>query len=705
MKKSIPAKKHTNTTTVTTQTVASLKKVMLIICAAFAMLLYANTITHEYTVDDDTVINNNKITKKGISALPEIFTTAYRAGFWERKESLYRPLSVAMFAVEYSIAPGNPVIGHLINILLYAATACLLLLVLLKLLKNYNQLLPFAITLLFIAHPLHTEVVANIKSRDELLCFFFCMLSIWYLLLYIDKQKTMALAGCIVSFFMALISKENALTFVAVAPLFVFFFTNVANKQVWQVAGIYLLVAVGYLALRIAILGGATNFTEIQLINNSLVGAGDNVAMRLATSIYIMGKYLWLLLFPHPLSFDYSFNTFPLVSFGDVRTLFVLIVIAALIFYVIKNFIKRNPIAFGILFFAATISLVSNVLFLIEATLGERFAYMPSLGYCITLPFVLALFIKTTMQPQSYQSVQQMFSQNKNIALTLVVILCLFSVKTVSRNFDWKSNFTLLTTDVKTNTESARIHYALGSEYVLARALKADSLNEAQKAIDLDSGIVHLERGVQILDSYSDAWYHLALAYKEKSDHTNAIRCFEKARTLKQFKEIDFFVAAGISYGENKMYDKSFADFNTAISIDSTSNEAYNNLGMYQTNAGLLNEAVVSLNKSINLKTNNKNARYNLGNVYAKAGDYVTAIKHYQQAIQIDPTYGDAYNNMGNSYAALKDYKNALVNYQKLLELQPANAKVTHNIGVTYMILGDSINGKNYMARAQQMQQ
>jgi hypothetical protein len=55
-----------------------------------------------------------------------------------------------MFAVEYSIAPGNPVIGHLINILLYAATACLLLLVLLKLLKNYNQLLPFAINAFYL---------------------------------------------------------------------------------------------------------------------------------------------------------------------------------------------------------------------------------------------------------------------------------------------------------------------------------------------------------------------------------------------------------------------------------------------------------------------------------------------------------------------------------------------------------------------------
>ena len=67
----------------------------------FSFLLYANTINHDFTVDDGTVIANNSFTKKGIDGIKDIFTNAYRAGFWDRKEGLYRPLSVAMFAVEY----------------------------------------------------------------------------------------------------------------------------------------------------------------------------------------------------------------------------------------------------------------------------------------------------------------------------------------------------------------------------------------------------------------------------------------------------------------------------------------------------------------------------------------------------------------------------------------------------------------------------
>src|SRR5688572_30865975 len=140
-----------------------------IICALFAFALYANTLSHDYTVDDGTVISNNKITKKGISAIPEIFSTSYRAGFWERQEGLYRPLSVAMFAIEWELAPENPSPGHWINVILYALTAFLMMMTLSNIFKNYSPLLPLLATLLFVVHPIHTEVVANIKSRDEIL--------------------------------------------------------------------------------------------------------------------------------------------------------------------------------------------------------------------------------------------------------------------------------------------------------------------------------------------------------------------------------------------------------------------------------------------------------------------------------------------------------------------------------------------------------
>ncbi|HNI33372.1 MAG TPA: hypothetical protein PK628_10625, partial [Chitinophagales bacterium] len=83
-----------------------------IIIAAFAFILYANTLTHDYVLDDETVMAKNSMVTKGIKAVPEIMVTAYRAGAQDRQENLYRPLSVAMFAVEWQLSPNQAFLGH-----------------------------------------------------------------------------------------------------------------------------------------------------------------------------------------------------------------------------------------------------------------------------------------------------------------------------------------------------------------------------------------------------------------------------------------------------------------------------------------------------------------------------------------------------------------------------------------------------------------
>jgi len=148
---------------------------------AFAFLLYANTLTHDYTQDDAIVIYDNMFTTKGFSGIPGILKYDTFFGFFkvEGKDKLvaggrYRPLTLVMFAVEYAIFGKSPFIGHLGNVLLYGLLGIVLYLLLLKLFRAREDiplaaLLALVTTLLFIAHPIHTEVVANIKGRDEIM--------------------------------------------------------------------------------------------------------------------------------------------------------------------------------------------------------------------------------------------------------------------------------------------------------------------------------------------------------------------------------------------------------------------------------------------------------------------------------------------------------------------------------------------------------
>ena len=143
---------------------------------AFAFLLYANTLTHEYTQDDAIVIYDNMFTTKGFEGIPGILQYDTFYGFFktEGKAKLvaggrYRPLSLVMFAAEVGLFGQSPFVGHLVSVLLYGLLGVVLYLVLLKLFSYretvpYPAMIAFITTLLFVAHPVHTEVVANIKG-------------------------------------------------------------------------------------------------------------------------------------------------------------------------------------------------------------------------------------------------------------------------------------------------------------------------------------------------------------------------------------------------------------------------------------------------------------------------------------------------------------------------------------------------------------
>lgn len=667
-----------------------------IICSFFALILYVNTIGYDYMVDDGTVIKNNKLTTAGIKSIPEIFSSAYRAGFWNRNEGLYRPLSVAMFAVEWQLAPDQPWLGHLINVLLYILTAWFLYHFLRNILNKHHPLIPFFITLLYIVLPVHTEVVSNIKSRDEILCFFFGIIAFQQLYNWLLNKKIRSLIISLFIFFLALLSKESAITLIVLFPLFVYFFSSAKGKEIIFPSILYFLVGLIFLGLRYSVIGMIGGHDEIQLINNSLVGTNDSIT-RFATAVYIMGKYLLLLVFPVTLVFDYSYNSIPLVGLSSLQALVSLAVYLALAWYVIKNFNRRNPIVFGILFFTITISLVSNILFLIEATLAERFLYIPSLGFSIAIVLSLTSFFKINAKNNG-GLIKQVRSNTAFLLLTVAIFF--YSLRTVARNMDWKNNLTLLAKDVKSAPNSARIRYAYGSAILVEQALKEEDKDKKREF--LLAAVNQLEKGVSLIEDYAEAWYHLGVAYKEMDDATNAIRAFEKCRSYKPFTEPEKLIASGLAYGMAQQYDKAVADFNAAIQMDSTSIEALNNMGLSLCDAGRYQESISALNQALRIKPDYKMALYNLGNTYARMGDYRTAMIQYNKALKVDSRYSDALNNIGNCYASLNQRDSARSFYEKAVVADPTNTKALINMGVVLHQMGDTVNEKIWFEKARQ---
>ena len=196
----------------------------------FSFLLYSTAINSDYNLDDTLVTQNHRLTSKGISAIPDIFTSPYYQDEMGYSYE-YRPLVLISFALEHELFGENPHVSHFFNVLLYALACSLLFIVFKKLLTGYSILFPAAISLLFAVHPIHAEVVSSIKNRDEILALIFGLLSLQSTLGFINEKKRWSIIFVPVFFTAALMCKVSILTLVFISPLLLLLFRNVLLKD------------------------------------------------------------------------------------------------------------------------------------------------------------------------------------------------------------------------------------------------------------------------------------------------------------------------------------------------------------------------------------------------------------------------------------------------------------------------------------------
>jgi tetratricopeptide (TPR) repeat protein len=195
------------------------KKWLILILFLGAWLLYGNSLKNDFNMSDDYITINHPLTSQGISAIPEIFKSPYyqdEAGI----KFGYRPVVVASIAIENELFGESPLAGHLINVLIYSLTILLVFFWVQGLQTNKRYLLPFLVALLFLLHPVHTEVVNSIKNRDELLALFFSLISVLTFMKGVNHRKPLLflLLGSF-AFALAMMSKLSAFPFALIIPL------------------------------------------------------------------------------------------------------------------------------------------------------------------------------------------------------------------------------------------------------------------------------------------------------------------------------------------------------------------------------------------------------------------------------------------------------------------------------------------------------
>ncbi len=588
-----------------------------VLIAILGLGLYANTLGHEYALDDDVVFLKNSFVQEGFAGIDDIISHGFLYGFNGKNTQSYRPIVTIIFAVEHAIFGNEPFVGHLLNILFYILCGSILFALLKQLFKQYHFSVPLLMTLLFMAHPIHTEAVANIKGRDDIMHFLFIIISLWQLTLFAaNTVKTKHFAFSLLAFFGALLSKEMAVTFLAVVPLMLYvFYKPLGVKKILTYTAPYAGVLVLYMIIRSSILDSIVIDEEMTILNNALAATDDPI-VRLTSAIVIFGKYLGLLFFPHPLSFDYSFNQIPLASIGDWRFLLVVVVFAGLIVFAIFDVLKKKGyIGFGILYFFITMSVVANIVTLIGAVLGERFLFTPSVGFVIALPIAVAALLKVDLTID--------IQKQKVFLGIFAVVLVLFGFKTMDRNVDWQNNSTLFAADVESAPNSTRAHSSLGANFL---NIAENSPDPQVRAENFQKGIKPLQRAVEILPSNSDAWYNMGVCYNGLGQAGPALKAFLKA-TEHGPGFANAWNNAGVIYFQQQQYDQAITYFEKAAQLQPNNADALGNIGAIYHNQGDLQKAVTYYDRSLNIGlnpnvlSNAAKAYESLGNT-AKAQDY-----------------------------------------------------------------------------------
>jgi len=435
---------------------------------AVVALIYGNTLRNEFTMDDGIYVLRN----------PQVTQASVREFFTPNKFSnVFRPVTFATLALNWRVGGARPFGFHLFNLILHACVTWLLFLLLDEMLGASPQakIVAFAAALIFAVHPLHTEAVASISGRAELLAAGF-LFAAW--ILHLDDQQIPAL----ICFVLALLSKESAVVFL---PLLL-----VGDYAIgkWKPISRYALFAgitLLYLGILWKVQGGRFGQVTIAQLDNPLAVIAPQ--WRILNALRVAWKYAELHFYPAKLSCDYSFNTIPM--YMDWRhTLPALAAAMAAIGAWIWAVWKRRTgliLAGGI--YLGGFAVTANILMPTGTIMGERLAYLPSAGFCL-----LAALGWNWLR-----------GRQRTVAVAAAAaIIAAFGMRTMVRNLDWKDNMSLYAAGVRVSPGSAKMHGNLGSEY--------------QAAVQWDLAASEYETALRINPDYPDvlAAYGLLEAWR-----------------------------------------------------------------------------------------------------------------------------------------------------------------------------------------------
>ncbi len=556
----------------------------------WAFLLYGNTLLNKYSIDDNLVTHSD-VVRQGYKAIPFILSSylADDGNGTESRSGSYRPLSGSSFAMEYSLWGEKPSKSHLINVFLYFIASLITFYVLRRLLINYNILFPVLITMLFMAHPVHTEVVASLKNRDELFAYIFGMAGMYTLLSYTYSRRFSYIILTCLLLVLACISQVSALPFIGLYILVMYFFSNMKQRDIFIAACMFVISALAaFLVPRIFLPHPASMH---YYFDNALFFE-KNIWIRLGTSMISLLFYLKILVYPHPLLYYYGYNMIRLAALANPLVLLSVMIYTLLLGYALIRIRSKTFLSFAILWYLVSIIIYSNLFFPVPGIVAERSVFLASLGFMMIL--VLMIFRLGKTEPNSL-TIE--FDARFRIIVMAVAILIPYGLLTINRNAKWRDSGSVFANDIPKLEKSAKANYQYAG-YLLTNLYKDEDFTRY---------------GLSTESSREAIKKHLRLSLK-----VYPLSC----NTLNDMGTVFLNI--------EKSYDSALYYFQKAVAVDPLYIPAWANMGMANHQMGKYFIAISCYQKILEIQPGDSGASYAIAELYSELGD-VTKSLYYRR--------------------------------------------------------------------------
>lgn len=762
--------------------------------AGASCLVFGRSLQGEFVHDDVWAIVNNPDVRPGAPLRGGVFSNDFWGkGMAERaSHKSYRPLCVLTFQLNILLTGMDPFYFHAVNIALH----CLVTLVLMYTCDKTvfrNRSLAFVTALLFAVHPIHTEAVAGIVGRADVLA---CLL---FLLAFLSYNRSVAPGGVgerfpptaspfflLLSLFLgtcAMLVKETGVTVFGVCLLCDLFSLSHAQEEsssgdmdhrspqrprsiqsslpahpyrengkqhrvpqkgawggchhsplppapkssgcpvspraLWSMMRCLtassnrnvLLTMRPFLKRAILVISYVTVilYFRLWIMGGSmpLFSEQDNPASfspyfltRFLTYSYLLAFNVWLLLAPITLCYDWQVGSIPLVeTVWDVRnlaTVLLALVMASLSLHCLAAFkrLEHREVLVGLLFLVLPFLPASNLFFRVGFVVAERVLYMPSMGSCI-------LFVHGLSKLCAW------LNRCGATALTVstVLLLLLFSWKTVKQNEIWLSRESLFRSGVETLPHNAKVHYNYANflkdqgrnreavhHYRTALKLYPHHASALNNLGTLTKDMVEAQRyyqqALQLNPQHHRALFNLGNLLKSQEKKEEAVALLRDS--IKYGPEFaDAYSSLASLLAEQERFREAEEVYQAGIKNCPDSSDLHNNYGVFLVDTGSPDKAVIHYQQALQHSPSHHVAMANLGRLYRSLGDNDAAEEWYKRALQV-ARRAEILSPLGALYYNTGHYEEALQIYREAVALQPSQRELRLALAQVLAVMGQT---------------